>query len=209
MTPTPIRLLLIEDNPGDARLVCELLTRHAPGEFAVTMVERLADALRRAGTEPFDVALCDLGLPDSSELATLQAMATHSPALPLVVLTGLDEHDIGRKAIELGAQDYLVKGEAGGEVIARTLRHAIERKRLEIQLHQANQKLADMNKSLEEKVIEKSAALTQEIKEHAQLQTRLESERRAGAEKLQRTYLRTIEAIALALEKRSVNTSGG
>ena len=138
MTAMPIRLLLLEDNPGDARLVQAALADCAPGEFAVTTVERLADALARIGTEPCDALLCDLGLPDSAGLATARAIATRAPSLPLVVLTGSHNEDLGREAIHHGAQDYLVKGEADGALIARTLRYAIERKRLENEIRKAN-----------------------------------------------------------------------
>jgi len=141
VTAVPIRLLLLEDNAGDARLVQEALADGAPGEFVITWVERLADALARIRTEGFDAVLSDLGLPDSTGLATAQAIAVGAPALALVVLTGSHDQDLGREAIQHGAQDYLVKGEASGPVIARTLRYAIERKRLEIGLRTANEVL--------------------------------------------------------------------
>jgi len=147
-----MRLLLIEDNPGDARLVQTALADHAPGELAVTWVERLADALARIGAEPFDAILCDLGLPDSAGIATVQAIAARVPALPLVVLTGSHDQDLGRKAMEHGSQDYLVKGESGGALIARTLRYAIERKRLQNGLQAANA-------TLEHRVAERTAEL--------------------------------------------------
>jgi len=152
VTAVPIRMLLLEDNPGDARLVQVALAEHAPGAFGVTWVERLADALARIATDRFDVVLSDLGLPDSTGLATAQAIAVGAPALALVVLTGSHDQDLGREAIQHGAQDYLVKGEASGPVIARTLRYAIERKRLEIGLRTANE-------VLERRVAERTAEL--------------------------------------------------
>ena len=152
MTTAPVRLLLLEDNPGDARLVQVALAEHAPCEFAITTVGRLADALARIGAEPFDAVLCDLGLPDSAGLATAQAIAARVPALPLVVLTGSHDQSLGREAIQHGAQDYLVKGESGGALIARTLRYAIERARLEIGLRTAND-------ALERRVSERTAEL--------------------------------------------------
>lgn len=210
MKQTPIRVLLLEDNPGDARLVQAALADYAPGQFAVTRVERLADALARLGAEPFDAMLCDLSVPDSEGMATPQVIIERFPLLPLVVLTG-GSHDasFGRDAILHGAQDYLVKGKADAEAIVRSVHYAIERKQLELQLHTANLALGELNERLEVKVHEKTAALAQEIVERAMLQIRLESERRASAERLQKTYLDTIEAIALALQKRSVYTSGG
>jgi PAS domain S-box-containing protein/putative nucleotidyltransferase with HDIG domain len=152
MTSTSIRLLLLEDNAGDARLVQEALAEHAPDGFVVVWVERLAQALSKLAAEQFDIVLCDLGLPDSSGLATAHKLSTCAPAPALVVLTGSHDENLGREAIQHGAQDYLVKGEAGGQVIVRTLRYAIERKRLEIGLR-------DANDALERRVAERTAAL--------------------------------------------------
>ncbi len=152
MRPTPIRLLLLEDNPGDARLFQEALAEYAPGEFVVTSVERLAEALERIGTEPFDAMVCDLTLPDSSGMATPQAIAERFPALPLVVMTGSHDLSIGRDAIRDGVQDYLVKGKSDPELVGRTLHYAIERKNLENALNAANA-------TLEARVAERTADL--------------------------------------------------
>ena len=168
MTAVPIRLLLLEDNPGDARLVQAALADHAPGEFAVTGVERLADALARVGTEGFDAVLSDLGLPDSTGLATAQAIVACAPALALVVLTGSHNQDLGRESIRHGAQDYLVKGESDGALIARTLRYAIERKRLEGGLRAANE-------ALERRVAERTAELEAAIRKLSASEMRFRS----------------------------------
>jgi PAS domain S-box-containing protein/putative nucleotidyltransferase with HDIG domain len=152
MSETPICVLLLEDNQGDARLVQETLKDFAPGEFVVTWVERLADALARLATEPFDVMLCDLNVPDSSDMATPQAIAQRFPGLPLVVLTGSHDLSMGRKAIQQGLQDFLVKGKSDPEVIVRTLHYAIERKGLENALIAANS-------ALEKRVAERTAEL--------------------------------------------------
>ena len=165
MTATPFRLLLLEDNAGDARLVQTALAEHAPGEFAVTRVERLADALVRIASEHFDAVLCDLGLPDSTGLATAQAIAARAAALPLVVLTGSHNEDLGREAIHHGAQDYAIKGEASGPMVARTLRYAIERKRLEGGLRAANESLA-------RRVAERTAELEAAIRKLSTSETR-------------------------------------
>jgi len=148
----PSRILLIEDNPGEARLVQVALAEGAPGEFAVTTAERLAEALALIRTERFEAVVCDLGLPDSTGLATAQAIFAEAPWMTVVVLTGSHDDDLGREAIRRGAQDYLVKGEAGAVLIARTLRYAIERKRLETALREANT-------TLEYRVAERTADL--------------------------------------------------
>ena len=137
------RLLLLEDDSDDALLVQASLENAAPREFELTRAARLADALELLADGRFDVMLSDLGLPDSPGPATVQAIRERAPAgLPLVVLTGRDDEALGRDAIKLGAQDYLMKGRADGALLARALRYAIERKRLESGLREANEALA-------------------------------------------------------------------
>jgi PAS domain S-box-containing protein len=156
MTANPIRLLLLEDSDTDAMLEQETLAEYAPSEFVTTRVGRLAEALERIRTERFDVMLSDLGLPDSFGLHTVEALVSGAPAMPLVVLTGARDNELGREAILHGAQDFLVKGESSGALVARTLRHAIERKRLEIGLREANE-------MLEDRVTERTATLEQAL----------------------------------------------
>ena len=160
------RILLIEDNPGDALLVHTALDDHVPGMFAITGVQRLEDALARIAAEPFDAVLCDLGLPDSDGLGTALAVMDRAELLPLVVLTGSHDADVGRAAIRRGAQDFLVKGESSGALIERTLRFAIERKRLEIALR-------DANAALEQRVAARTSELHQELAERRQAEESL------------------------------------
>ncbi|MCX7247211.1 MAG: HD domain-containing protein, partial [Burkholderiales bacterium] len=124
----------------------------APDGFVVTWVEPLADALACLATEPFDVMLCDLSLPDSSGMAGPRSIVERFPALPMVVLTGSHVLSMGRDAIHLGLQDYLVKGKSDPEMVVRTLRYAMERKGLENALIAANS-------ALEQRVAERSAEL--------------------------------------------------
>jgi PAS domain S-box-containing protein len=167
-TPT-FRVLLIEDNPGDALLVQTVLADHVPGMFAIVGVARLADALERIAAEPFDAVLCDLGLPDSDGLDTALAIMDRTEMLPLVVLTGSHDADVGRAAIRRGAQDFLVKGESSGALIERTLRFAIERKRLETALRAANE-------TLEQRVAARTTELHQELAERRQAEETLKTQ---------------------------------
>ncbi len=119
------RLLLVEDNPGDARLVGEMLARP---ELEIVKVERLADAIEELREGQFTIALVDPGLPDSTGLETISALLRAAPLMPLVVLSGLADETMALRAIQLGAQDYVVKGRIDANVLVRTLRFAIERK---------------------------------------------------------------------------------
>ncbi len=121
-------VLLIEDNLGDARLVARLLERGST-RFEVAHVESLAQGLRKLAEGGFDVILLDLHLPDSHGLHTLTAVLRAARDLPVVVLTGLDDDELGMTAVHAGAQDYLVKGSADGPLLARSLHYAKERKR--------------------------------------------------------------------------------
>jgi diguanylate cyclase (GGDEF)-like protein len=130
-----VRVLLIEDNPGDARLVEILLSEAGLSpSFEVTHTERLGEALERLDRSVFDVILLDLSLPDSSGLETVDQMRMASPRTPVVVLSGQDDEETALQALQCGAEDYLVKGRGDGELIARSIRYAIERKKAEEKL---------------------------------------------------------------------------
>lgn len=139
--PPPIRILLVEDNPGDARLVQLALAEQVTHEFLITWMQRLADALLLIDGEHFDIVLSDLTLPDSTGLATVQAILARAPAMPVVVLTGSDCREIGQGAIRLGAQDFIAKIELSAEVLGWKLHYAIERQHLKKQLHEVNSTL--------------------------------------------------------------------
>jgi signal transduction histidine kinase len=125
-----IRALLIEDNPGDARLIREMLRADA---VAVELVhaDRLAEGLAMLASNSLDVMLLDLSLPDSQGFATFETAHAAAPGVPIVVLSGLDDEELAVRAVHQGAQDYLVKGLADGGTILRSIRYAIERQRLE------------------------------------------------------------------------------
>jgi len=130
MPDKPIKVLLVEDNPGDARLLEEDL-RDVPGqEFELTHVERLEEASERLREEEYDVVLLDLSLPDSSGLDTVKRTFNEAPTMPIVVLTGLDDESLGLSAVREGAQDYLVKGQTQGRLLVRAIHYALERERL-------------------------------------------------------------------------------
>lgn len=127
----PFRVLLVEDNPGDARLIQFELEDAGDDRFDLVIEDRLGSALQRLARESVDVLLLDLSLPDSQGLETFRRVGSAHPDLPIVVLTGLDDERIAVATMQGGAQDYLVKGALDGRMLVRSLRYAIERKRSE------------------------------------------------------------------------------
>ncbi len=133
-----INVLLIEDSSGDAALIRAYLQRSSPQLFDLTVAERVGigkTLLMRGGV---DIVLLDLSLPDSEGLDSMSSLLTVAPTVPLIVLTGLNDDQVGLEAITRGAQDYLIKGTINGERLQRSLRYAIERKRTEDALRRAN-----------------------------------------------------------------------
>ena len=121
-----VKLLMVEDNPGDARLVQVML--QDAGGFQVSWSETLGDALGHIAEKPVDAVLLDLSLPDSHGMETVRAVRKAGPGLPIVIFTGLDDEEVGLKAVQEGCQDYLVKGQGDENLIRRTIFYAIERK---------------------------------------------------------------------------------
>lgn len=126
-----IRILLVEDNPGDARLLRETLREAEGFPFEMAHAERLGQAAGMLAGSPADVVLLDLSLPDAHGLDTVRRMLDAAPDIPIIVLTGTDDERLALQAVHAGAQDYLAKGRVDGPLLARSIRYAIERKRLE------------------------------------------------------------------------------
>jgi PAS domain S-box-containing protein len=143
MSSTATKVLLIEDNLGDACLCQEYLADAAPGQFELTHVERLREALEQLTENEIDVILLDLSLPDSQGFETLRKALDRATDIPIVVITGLNDEAAAIKAVEEGAQDYLIKGEIVGSLLVRSIRYAIERNRAEKALQRANDELEE------------------------------------------------------------------
>jgi signal transduction histidine kinase/GGDEF domain-containing protein len=126
-----IQVLVIEDNPGDFRLIQEMLFEVKDKSFQVELAKNLSLALERLKQGGIDVVMSDLGLPDSQGLATFEQLHTHSPDVPIVIMTSTyDDETTAVEAVSKGAQDYLVKGQVDGKLVSRVLRYAVERMRL-------------------------------------------------------------------------------
>jgi PAS domain S-box-containing protein len=141
MSEERIRILLIEDNPGDARLIRELLAETAVSIPSLECFERLPAGLKRVAEGGIDVILLDLGLPDSQGLDTFFRTYDQAEEVPIVVLTGLDDKTLAMQAMRAGAQDYLIKGRMDGNLLIRAIRYAIERKQSEKVLRESENKL--------------------------------------------------------------------
>jgi diguanylate cyclase (GGDEF)-like protein/PAS domain S-box-containing protein len=124
-------LLLIEDNPGDARLLREMLNDAGAHNTEMTHAESMGAAEARLAERLFDIILLDLGLPDAQGLDAIRRTRAVAPRAPLVVLTGLDDESLATRALQEGAQDYLIKGQIDTRGLLRALRYAIERKTME------------------------------------------------------------------------------
>ena len=123
-----LKLLLIEDNPGDAVLIRSLLEESSINLFDLQHVETLGAGIAKLGEEHFHAIIADLDLPDSNGIDTLQRLVVAGPDVPVIVMTHCDDDPAGIEMVKFGAQDYLVKGQSDGALILKTVRYAIERK---------------------------------------------------------------------------------
>ncbi len=133
-----IKVLMIEDNPGDIVLIREMLADSHQIHFEVNNATRLDDGLKYLVKYNFDVILLDLCLPDSKGIDTFNIMKCNAPNIPIIVLTGLKDDIFAVSAVGRGAQDYLVKEEVTNKQLARSIAYAIERKRIENELNESD-----------------------------------------------------------------------
>jgi diguanylate cyclase (GGDEF)-like protein/PAS domain S-box-containing protein len=124
-------LLLVEDNPGDARLLREMFTDQGSHNTELTHVVCMQDAEKHLAERAYDIILLDLGLPDAQGLSAIRRTRAAAPRIPLVVITGSDDESLATQALQEGAQDYLVKGQIDARGLVRALRYAVERTNME------------------------------------------------------------------------------
>lgn len=132
-----ITVLIIEDSLDDFSLLKEVLESSAEVEAEILHEDRLENGIALAGQKAVDAAIIDLSLPDSCGLESFVSFHNKHPSIPTIIMTGFKDHEMAFKAVQLGAQDYLFKGEPSSTAIIRTIRYAIERQRLMTELQTA------------------------------------------------------------------------
>lgn len=142
MKETFIKALLIEDSLVYAQLVLEMVKDARGVAIGIEHSFRLSAGLERLRQEEFDIILLDLTLPDSFGIETLKRTRAEAGNMPIVIMTSLDDEEFTLQALQMGAQDYLVKGEFDTNLLVRSMRYAIERKRSEVALRESEQLLS-------------------------------------------------------------------
>lgn len=194
MGKNPVRVLAVEDNPADLRLLKEQLGDISSMKFEVVGAGTLKDALLLIPGGGFSVALLDLNLPDSFGLEGIEKILAAPAAPPVVVLTGLDNQEMGLEALSRSAQDYIVKGKIDSDVLVRSIRYAIQRDQAEKAVRQMNAELRAVNEDLQ---ISRLAALN--LTEDAVRITEDAVHARRQAEQLSADLTKTTEQMRVTL----------
>jgi two-component system cell cycle sensor histidine kinase/response regulator CckA len=159
MSNPHLKVLLVEDNPGDARLIREMLLEVPQARFELVLADRLATGLVRIRAGDIHAVLLDLGLPDSRGLETFVAVHAEASHVPIIVLTGLGDEALALRTVQEGAQDYLVKGQVDASQLERTIRYAVERKKAEHALRSSEMALRQSEASFRSLVLNSPYAI--------------------------------------------------
>ena len=173
MNSKPIKILLIEDNKEDAVIIREMLKETSNISFELKHVDRLKTGFESLFNDLFDVLLLDLNLPDSWGFDTFIRTYDQVPELPIVIMSGFDDEDIAVKAVREGAQDYLIKGQIDGRLLARSISYAIERKETEKELMKSQKDLRELIEWHEKELLETERKLHEEITEREKVENKL------------------------------------
>src|SRR5580658_557793 len=158
MEDRPMRILLVEDNSLDVRLLREMLNRQAPRKFTLTEVGCMGEAESHLATHAVDTILLDLGLPDAQGLEGVRRAHAAAPRIPLVVLTGCEDELIADQALRVGAQDFLVKGTIETPGLLRAIRYATQRMKAEVETQKAQEEAETASRVKGELLAELKAA---------------------------------------------------
>jgi PAS domain S-box-containing protein len=187
-----MNILIIEDNPADAELIREKLLDHPDIQPTIEHVTNLQNGISRLKEGGIECLLLDLGLPDSQGIETVRTAYKFSQNIPMIVLTGLDDEEAGIQALHEGAQDYLVKKELSGRSLARSIRYAQERSRIERELIQKNSELEEKEKRLQQQN-EELQTIEEELRHNNEELLRIEQTLRESTQYLENliTYANT------------------
>jgi len=155
-----LKILLVEDNPGDAFLVEEMLEDIQEVNAEITHIETLKEAITELEQSVYDVVLLDLGLPDSEGLNALKKVLEIDLGFPVIVITGLDDGKTGNEAVKSGAQSYMVKGQLTSASISQTILYSIERTKFLKKLKVKEAEVIEKNKVLEEVLSSKNLLIS-------------------------------------------------
>ena len=155
-------VLIVEDNPGDARIIKEMLGDSKMYKYKITVAENLFEAMDFAGKDTNDIILADLNLPDSHGLETFVKIYNQFSEIPVIILSGISDTDLAIKCVSHGAQDYLVKGTFDHNLLERSIRYAIERGRLQAELQRSREH--EIKENLELAVIKVERILKGRVK---------------------------------------------
>ncbi|AKB80989.1 sensory transduction histidine kinase [Methanosarcina barkeri 3] len=147
-----VKILLFEDNPGDAGLIEEMIEEFADFQYELKTFQTLNEGLNHLKENRFDIILSDLGLPDSDGIDTFLEIHARNSRIPIIILTGMNDEKIGVEAVKKGAQDYLVKGQVDGRLLRRSIQYSIERKKAEERV----QNLANIVESSNDAIVTRS-----------------------------------------------------
>lgn len=193
-----IKVLLIEDNPADAGLLRAVLDIVTSAKFEIVHVKRLSEALSKIQEANFDVLLLDLSLPDSTGIETVTRIQKASSRMPIIVLTGNEDEQLGTEAVRHGVQDYLVKGQIPERLLVRSIEYAIERKQTEQQLKAAKDEL-------EERVRRRTKDLQNTVEAlHSEVNERLRTEQALRTSQVQLRSMASELSLVEERERRSI-----
>jgi len=164
----PVKILLVEDNPGDVAFFREMLGEINTVQLELTHCNTLSSALISLSKGSFGIILLDLSLPDGKEIDTVVRMNAAAPHVPIVVMSGLGDEELAVRSLHEGAQDYLVKGHVDSNLLIRAMRYAIERKQTEDALQKAHDVLELRVRERTAELIRANEQLREEIEDRKQ-----------------------------------------
>ena len=169
-----IKILLFEDNPGDAGLIEEMVNDSANYSYELKIAETMEEGMDLLKVDSYNLILLDLGLPDSDGINTFLNVQRENSAVPIIILTGLNNDNIGVEAVKMGAQDYLTKGSVDPDLLERSIKYSIERNKVQLELQKYRDNLEEKVEKRTEELDKANKRLKIEIEDHKKTEIKLE-----------------------------------